>query len=63
MFTAARLWSGMSVGVVMQLEGITADVPPLWKIPLFAEGLSAALPARYRNESRDAQPQAPASAD
>jgi hypothetical protein len=57
MFTAARRLVRMSVGVVMQLEGITADVPPLWKIPLFAEGLAAALPARYRNEARDAQPQ------
>jgi len=55
MFTAARRLVRMSVGVVMQLEGITADVPPLWKIPLFAEGLTAALPARYRNEARDAQ--------
>ena len=63
MFTAARRLVRMSVGVVMQLEGITADVPPLWKIPLFAEGLAAALPARYRNESRDAQPQEAARAD
>jgi hypothetical protein len=53
----------MSVGVVMQLEGITADVPPLWKIPLFAEGLAAALPARYRNEARDAPIQEAARAE
>jgi hypothetical protein len=63
MFTAARRLVRMSVGVVMQLEGITDDIPPLWKIPLFAEGLAAALPARYRNESRDAQPQEPAGVD
>ena len=62
-FTAARRLLRMSVGVVMQLEGITADVPPLWKIPLFAEGLSAALPARYRNEARDAPPQEAARAE
>jgi hypothetical protein len=60
MFTAARRLVRMSVGVVMQLEGITADVPPLWKIPLFAEGLQAALPARYRNESREPTPRATA---
>ncbi len=54
-FTAARRLLRMSVGVVMKLEGITAEVPPLWKIPLFAEGLTAALPARYRNEARDAR--------
>src|ERR1700744_5279607 len=57
MFTAARRLVRQSVGVVLQLEGITADIPPLWRIPLFAEGLAAALPARYRNEARDAQPQ------
>ena len=62
-FTAARRLVRMSVGVVMQLEGITADVPPLWKIPLFAEGLTAALPARYRSESRESQPQEPARAE
>jgi hypothetical protein len=62
-FTAARRLLRMSVGVVMQLEGITAEVPPLWKIPLFAEGLTAALPARYRNEARDTPPQEAARAE
>jgi hypothetical protein len=63
MFTAARRLVRQSVGVVLQLEGITADIPPLWKIPLFAEGLAAALPARYRNDPRDAQPQETASVE
>jgi len=58
MFTAARRLVRMSVGVVMQLEGITADVPPLWKIPLFAEGLAAALPARYRDGEKERAEQA-----
>jgi hypothetical protein len=40
----------------MQLEGINAPVPALWRIPLFAEGLQAALPARYRHDSRDPEP-------
>lgn len=48
MFTVARRLLRMSVGVVMQLEGIESPVPSLWRIPLFAEGLAAALPARYR---------------
>jgi hypothetical protein len=48
MFTAARRLVRMSVGVVMALEGINAPVPGLWRIPLFAEGLVGALPARYR---------------
>ena len=50
MLTAARRLVRMSVGVVMQLEGIEGPVPSLWRIPLFAEGLQAALPARYRPE-------------
>jgi hypothetical protein len=63
MFVAARRLQRMSVGVVMQLEGINAPVPALWRIPLFAEGLEAALPARYRSEARDAGPRQPASAE
>ena len=57
MFIAARRLMRMSVGVVMQLEGINAPVPALWRVPLFAEGLQAALPARYRHESRDPDPE------
>ena len=52
MLTAARRLVRMSVGVVMQLEGIDGPVPSLWRIPLFAEGLEAALPSRYRPERR-----------
>ena len=46
MLTAARRLVRMSVGVVMQLEGIEGPVPSLWRIPLFAEGLAggSALP-------------------
>jgi hypothetical protein len=63
MFTAARRLLRMSVGVVMALEGINAPVPALWRIPLFAEGLQAVLPARYRDDSREAQPKQPAGAE
>ena len=48
MFTVARRLLRMSVGIVMKLEGIDGPVPPLWRIPLFAEGLTGTLPARYR---------------
>ena len=58
MFTAARRLVRISVGVVMQLEGITADVPALWRIPLFAEGLAGALPARYRDGEKERAKQA-----
>jgi hypothetical protein len=52
MFNAARRLVRMSVGVVMELEGINQPVPSLWQIPLFAEGLEATLPARYRGRER-----------
>ncbi len=48
MFVVARRLLRMSVGIVMQLEGIESPVPSLWRIPLFAEGLAGTLPARYR---------------
>jgi hypothetical protein len=48
LFNAARRLMRMGVGVVMELEGIDEPVPPLWRVPLFAEGLVGTLPARYR---------------
>ena len=53
----------MSVGIVIQLEGIDAPVPALWRIPLFAEGLETVLPARYRRDSLDQEPQTPATVE
>lgn len=53
MFTAARRLLRMSVGMVMQLEGIEGPVPPLRRIPLFAEGLAGALPARYQEREKE----------
>ena len=54
MFNAARRLVRMSVGVVMELEGVNRPVPSLWQIPLFAEGLEGALPARYRKPEKAA---------
>src|SRR5579875_3387559 len=55
MFTASRRLLRMSVGIVMKLEGIISPVPSLRRIPLFAEGLEAALPARYRNDGESSR--------
>jgi hypothetical protein len=63
MFNAARRLHRLSVGIVIQLEGIDAPVPALWRIPLFAEGLEAVLPARYRSEPVEQEPQAPATVE
>jgi hypothetical protein len=54
LFNAARRLMRMSVGVVMKLEGIDEPVPPLARVPLFAEGLAGTLPARYREPAKEA---------
>jgi hypothetical protein len=48
LFTAARRLVRVTVVSVMRLEGVPGPVPPLWRIPLFADGLEEALPARLR---------------
>ena len=63
MFNAARRLHRLSVGIVIQLEGIDAPVPALWRIPLFAEGLETILPARYRSDPREHEPQAHATVE
>ncbi len=63
MFNAARRLHRMSAGIIIQLEGIDAPVPALWRIPLFAEGLETVLPARYRSDFLEQEPQTPASVE
>jgi hypothetical protein len=53
LLNAARRLMRMSVGVVMKLEGIVEPVPPLSRVPLFAEGLVGTLPARYREPAQE----------
>jgi hypothetical protein len=48
LFLAARQLIRLSVQAVMRLHGLTEEVPSLWRIPLFAEGVEVTLPARYR---------------
>jgi hypothetical protein len=54
MFAAARRLIRVTVATLIQLAGSAAPVPPLWRIPLFAEGLAEALPARLRQPGQDA---------
>ena len=54
-FIAARRLMRMSVGVVMQLEGINAPVPALWRIPRSPKACRPP-PARYRHDSRAPEP-------
>ena len=48
MFAAARRLVRVSVQTLMQLSGVSGPVPPLWRVPLFADGLEECLPARLR---------------
>ena len=50
LFTSARRLVRVTIETMMQLSGITGPVPPLWRIPLFADGLEEALPARLGAE-------------
>ena len=50
LFTAARRLVRVTIATTMQLSGVTRPVPPLWRIPLFADGLEECLPARLRAE-------------
>ena len=52
MFTVTRRLVRMTVSHVMLLEGITRPVPPLWRVPLFAEGLAGTLPACFRQGAK-----------
>ena len=48
MFAGARRLVRVTVETIMQLSGGSGPAPPLWKVPLFADGLGECLPARLR---------------
>ena len=48
LFSAARRLVRVTVQSLMQLTGVPGPVPPLWRIPLFADGLEECLPARLQ---------------
>jgi hypothetical protein len=48
LFAGARRLIRLSVYSLMRLEGVTGPLPPLRRIPLFADGLEEALPHRFR---------------
>ena len=51
MFAGARRLVRVTVETLMQLSGVSGPVPPLWRIPLFADGLQECLPARLRQRA------------
>jgi hypothetical protein len=48
LFAGARRLVRVTFETVMQLSGGSGPVPPLWRVPLFADGLEECLPARFR---------------
>ncbi|MGD0238780.1 MAG: hypothetical protein ABSB59_00475 [Streptosporangiaceae bacterium] len=58
LFTSARRLVRVTIGTMMQLSGVAGRVPPLWRIPLFADGLEEALPARLRPLAAEARAKA-----
>lgn len=55
MFSAARRLVRVNVETLMQLTGTVGPMPPLWRVPLFADGLQECLPARMRQPASDAR--------
>lgn len=58
MFTSAGRLVRATIGIVMQLSGVAAAPPSLWRIPLFADGLEEVLPDRLRALADDGTPAA-----
>ena len=48
LYAGARRLVRLSVLEIMRLEGVRGPVPPLWRVPLFADGLEETLPNRLR---------------
>jgi len=53
LFNSARRLVRVTIATMMQLGGAAGPVPPLWRIPLFADGLEECLPARLRSLPAD----------
>ena len=49
LFAGARRLVRVTVEAIMQLSGGSGPAPPLWRVPLFADGLGECLPARLRS--------------
>jgi hypothetical protein len=53
MFASAVRLVRATIQILMELSGVAAQAPPLWRVPLFADGLEEALPARLRAQAGD----------
>jgi len=53
LFAGARRLVRVTVETVIELTGGSGPAPPLWRVPLFADGLEECLPARLRSGADD----------
>jgi hypothetical protein len=53
LFAGARRLLRVTIETVIQLSGGSGPAPPLWRVPLFADGLEECLPARMRPGAGD----------
>jgi hypothetical protein len=58
LFNSARRLVRVTIATMMQIAGAAGPVPPLWRIPLFADGLEECLPAQLRPRSAEAKAKA-----
>src|SRR5208283_3980496 len=58
LFNSARRLVRVTIATTMQVSGVTGPVPPLWRVPLFADGLEECLPDRLRPGSTEAEARA-----
>jgi hypothetical protein len=49
LFAGARRLVRVTIETVIELSGGSGPAPPLWRVPLFADGLGECLPARLRS--------------
>jgi hypothetical protein len=53
LFASARRLVRATIQIVMELSGIAGQAPPLWRVPLFADGLEECLPTGLRSRAGD----------
>jgi hypothetical protein len=53
LFAGARRLVRVTVETIMELSGVNGPAPPLWRVPLFADGLEECLPPRLRSGADD----------
>ena len=55
LFAAARRLVRLTFETIIELSGGSGPAPPLWRVPLFADGIQECFPARLRSALGDRQ--------